>query len=90
MKDEKSNDYRVTIAVPVFNVANHLESCVRSLFEQTYNNIIYDFVNDGSTDGSLDVLNRIVEKYPQRKQHVTIHSFPENKGLATVRKLPCR
>lgn len=85
MTENNINDYWVTIAVPVYNVENYLERCVRSLFEQTYNSIKYVFVNDGSTDSSLDVLTRIVEEYPQRKTDVTLHSFPENKGLPTVR-----
>ena len=85
MIENQDKDYWVTIAVPIYNVENYLERCVRSLFEQTYKNIRYNFVNDGSTDDSLEVLTRIVEKYPQRKQYVTIQSFPENKGLPTVR-----
>ena len=85
MIENQDKDYWVTIAVPVYNVENYLERCVRSLFEQTYKNIKFDFVNDGSTDDSLGVLTRIVEEYPQRKPYVTIQSFPENKGLATVR-----
>ena len=72
MIENQDKDYWVTIAVPIYNVENYLERCVRSLFEQTYKNIRYNFVNDGSTDDSLEVLTRIVEKYPQRKQYVTI------------------
>ena len=85
MKRSDCNNYWVTIAVPVYNVENYLERCARSLFYQSYKNIKYYFVNDGCTDGSLDVLTRVVDEFPQRKPYVKIHSFHENKGLANVR-----
>lgn len=80
-----SKEYWVTIAVPVYNVENYLERCARSLFDQTYSNIRYFFVNDGSSDGSFEVLTRIIEEYPHRKPYVSLFSFPENRGLAAVR-----
>lgn len=80
-----TSDYWVTIAVPFYNVEDYIERCARSLFEQTYQNIAFLFVDDGSSDRSKEVLQTIIKDYPQREPHVHIYSFLENKGLCVVR-----
>lgn len=75
----------VSILIPVYEVEGYIERCARSIFEQTYKNIEYIFVDDGSPDRSMEVLERVMEDYPERAKHTRIIRFPENKGLATVR-----
>lgn len=75
----------VSILVPVYNVEKYIERCARSLFEQTYDNLEYIFVDDGSTDDSKTVLERIISEYPHREPHVQVFTFPENKGLPNAR-----
>lgn len=48
----------ISIIVPVYNVEKYLDRCITSLVEQTYKNIEIILVNDGSTDGSLEILKR--------------------------------
>lgn len=80
-----NNKALVSILVPVYNVEQYIERCARSLFEQTYDNIEYIFVDDCSTDGSLSVLRKLIKEYPQRAPHVQVFTFLENKGLPSVR-----
>lgn len=80
-----NNQPSVSILVPFYNVEKYIERCARSLFEQTYENIEYVFVDDGSTDDSLAVLKILISEYCHREPHVQIYSFPVNKGLATAR-----
>lgn len=47
-----SNQPLVSIIVPVYNSAAHLERCVQSLTSQTYANIEIILIDDGSTDHS--------------------------------------
>lgn len=52
-------DKKISIIVPVYNAANTLERCVRSLTGQTYTEIEIILVNDGSKDNSLELCNRL-------------------------------
>ncbi len=42
----------ISVIVPVFNIRNYIEKCVKSIISQTYDNIEIILVDDGSTDGS--------------------------------------
>ena len=64
----KSN--KVSILVPIFGVEKYIERCARSLFEQTYDNIEYIFVNDCSKDNSMKVLESLIKAYPESKKQI--------------------
>ena len=46
---------KVSVIVPVYNIENYIEGCIKSLISQTYTNEEIILVNDGSTDNSLNV-----------------------------------
>lgn len=52
---------KVSIIVPVFNVEDYLEECIRSLLDQSYKNIEIILINDGSTDHSSLICNNLKE-----------------------------
>lgn len=60
-------DKLVSIVIPVYGVEKFIDQCARSLFEQTYENIQYIFVNDCTKDNSVILLKEIIELYPNRK-----------------------
>lgn len=68
----------VTIIVPVYNCENYLEKCICNLLTQTYQNLQIIFVNDGSTDNSLKLCERIDDR------RVEIYSKP-NGGASSAR-----
>lgn len=76
---------KVSILVPVFGVERFIERCARSLFEQTYHNLEYIFIDDGSTDRSIEILQSVVEEYPTRKAAVRIIRHDHNRGLGAAR-----
>lgn len=47
MKDEL-----ISVIVPVYNVKDYLEQCVKSIVRQTYKTLEIILVDDGSSDGS--------------------------------------
>ena len=77
----------ISICVPVYNVAPYIERCVRSLMEQTYENIEYIFVDDCSTDSSIEILQNSLAQYPDRSPHVHIIHNDRNHGLAYTRRV---
>lgn len=80
-----SNTPKVSILVPIYGVERFIERCAVSLFEQSYENIEYIFVNDCTKDNSITILKEVMERYPQRKPQVHIIEHERNKGLAGAR-----
>ena len=52
----------VSIIVPIYNVENYLEKCLKSIIEQTFQDIEIICVDDGSTDNSSKILNEFAQK----------------------------
>lgn len=77
---------KVSVIVPVYGVEKYIERCARSLFEQTLDDIEYLFIDDCTPDRSIEILNRVLGEYPQRKNQVIIHRMEKNSGQAAVRK----
>lgn len=77
--------YQVSILVPIYEVEKYIERCARSLFEQTYDNLEYIFVDDCTPDKSIDILKQVMEDYPNRKNQVRIIKHERNRGLAAAR-----
>lgn len=80
-------DYKVTIAVPVYGVEAYIEKCAESLFEQTYPNLEILFINDCTPDRSIEIIERVLERFPNRKDQVRIINQEINKGCPAARNL---
>lgn len=52
----------ISIVLPVYNAERYLNECLYSILNQTYPNFELIVVNDGSTDNSVDVINRYKDK----------------------------
>lgn len=77
---------KVSVIIPVYGVEKYIERCVRSLFEQTLDDIEYLFIDDCTPDRSIDILKQVLEEYPHRKCQVVIHRMEQNSGQAKVRE----
>lgn len=71
----------VSVLLPVYNVENYVERCVRSLQNQTYSNIEIIVVDDCSSDQS----GAIVEKLASQDPHITVIRHKQNMGLSSAR-----
>ncbi len=75
---------KVSILIPVYNVATYIERCAVSVFNQTLSGIEFIFVNDASQDNSVQILNNLKKDYPHLSIKIIHHT--RNEGLATTRK----
>lgn len=82
---EVNNTPLVSILIPVYNVEKYIERCARSVFEQTYENLEYIFVDDCTPDNSIAILNSVLKEYSQRASHVRIIKHEQNEGIAVGR-----
>lgn len=73
-------EHLISIIVPVFNVEDYIETCVSSILSQTYTNFEIILVNDGSTDMSGEICNRLALKDRRIK---VIHQV--NGGVSAAR-----
>lgn len=72
--------YKVSVIIPVYNVAPYITRCLESILGNTYKNIEIICVDDGSTDGGLKILYKFAE---QDKRILVIHQ--ENGGVSHAR-----
>lgn len=75
---------KVSIVIPVYNAGRFLPQCLDSLLNQTYKDIEIICVNDGSTDNSLDILEKYSSKYSQIR---VFSKENENLGAASARNM---
>ncbi|MEZ9174206.1 glycosyltransferase family 2 protein, partial [Vibrio cyclitrophicus] len=80
--------FKVSVVVPFYNASRYIEKCVISLMEQKLDAIEYIFIDDGSTDNSLTILNHVLSLYPSRKVATRVVSrcnkgvtFSRNEGM---------
>lgn len=73
---------KVSIIVTVYNIEKYLEECIDSLINQTYQSIEIILVNDGSTDGSLEICN----KYEKVNENIKVIN-QKNAGLSVARNV---
>ena len=52
----------ISIIMSVYNSEIHLDRAIESILDQTYKNIEFIIVNDGSTDKSLEIINKYILK----------------------------
>ena len=76
---------KVSILVPVYNASASIERCAHSLFKQTFQDIEYVFINDCTSDDSIEKLQKIIAQYPHRKSWIKIIHHERNRGVAAAR-----
>lgn len=71
---------RVSIIVPVYNVYNYLDRCLKSIKEQTLKDIEVIIVNDGTPDTSQEIIDKYTAIDSRFKGYIK-----ENGGLSDAR-----
>lgn len=71
---------QICILVPVYNAIQWIDGCIRSVINQTYRHWHLVLVNDGSTDGSAEIMRN----YAESDSRITVVSRP-NGGFSAAR-----
>lgn len=78
----------ISIIVPVCNGQDYLEKCIDNIVKQTYPNLEIIIVNNGSTDRTADICDRLIAIYSteekQRHRIINVISIT-NKGVSLAR-----
>ncbi|MBI5260248.1 MAG: glycosyltransferase family 2 protein [Bradyrhizobium sp.] len=68
---------KISVVIPSYNYGKYLRQCVRSAAEQSCVDHEVVIVENGSTDGSLDIARSLANEYP----NVRLVSFTSNAGI---------
>ena len=53
---------KISVITVSYNSATHLEECILSVINQSYDNKEYIIIDGGSTDGTLDIIDKYKDK----------------------------
>ncbi|MGN0358417.1 MAG: glycosyltransferase family 2 protein [Blautia sp.] len=73
----------ISIITPCYNVASTLEQYLKSILNQTYNNIEVIAVDDGSTDDTAKILKRYISIFAENKMTLK-YIYEDNAGLGAA------
>ena len=80
-KNELKAQLTISLIIPVYNVEQYLTDCLQSVCDQTYPSIEVICINDGSTDGSPEILENFKSKMGTRFRILN----KKNEGLGPAR-----
>ena len=72
---------KVSVIIPIYNIEKYVEQCIRSVMNQTLQDIEIICVDDGSTDKSGEICDELCREDSRIK---VIHK--KNRGLVSARK----
>ncbi len=71
----------VSIVIAVYNEEKRLDKCIHSILQQTYQNFEIVIINDGSTDGTVEIINKYIDNFKEK----VISVNKKNGGQASAR-----
>lgn len=80
MEEALNQNNKISVIIPVYNIAEYLPCCIDSVLAQTYKNLEIILVDDGSTDNSRN----IIEKYAEKDSRI-VKIFKNNSGVSDTR-----
>ena len=71
---------KVSIIIPAYNCVQYIEQCLCSVIKQTYSEVEMVIIDDGSTDGTGNIVDQICQN---RENAIVIHQV--NQGVSAAR-----
>lgn len=80
-----NNLTKISIIIPVYNVAEYISECIQSVMRQTYEGAIECIVvDDCSPDNSMTIIEQIINEYKGSMSFSVLH-HDRNRGLSAAR-----
>ena len=76
--------YDVTIGIPVYNTVDYIQRSIESALNQSYCSIEFLIIDDGGSDGSIDIVERLQAEHCRGKD-IRIIKHEQNRGVAAAR-----
>lgn len=73
----------VSVVIPCYNHEDFVQASIKSVIDQTYDNIELIIIDDGSKDGSVAKIESLIDQCQQRFINFEFRSRP-NKGLSAT------
>jgi len=72
---------KISVILTIYNTAKYLPECLDSILQQSMTEFELLCINDASTDGSFEILNR----YAAQDKRLQLYTMPDNKGASHCR-----
>ena len=72
---------KITVIVPVYNSEKYIGRCLDSVLRQVYQDFLILAINDGSTDGTDEILKKYAKDFPEKIKYIK----QKNMGVAKTR-----
>lgn len=79
---QMEKNHKVSVIMASYNHASWLSEAIESVLNQTFKDFEFIIVDDGSNDGSAE----IIKKYAKKDNRIKYEIFPENKGAVQASK----
>lgn len=76
--------FNVSVVIPVYNASEYIDRCISSIMGQTLSNFEVVVIDDGSTDGSLKIIEDALRRYERNDVAVLVTSR-NNRGVSFTR-----
>lgn len=74
---------KISVLIPMFNRQEYIYEAVTSILNQTYKNLDVIIYDDGSTDSSINIVKRLMDK----DSRIQLIEGKENKGIGHARNM---